>query len=203
MNISPLFDQLTTALQQYLPGVGPKTAQRMALRLLEYDRNQGMHLAQIIDQAMRQIGQCQKCRIWSETEICKLCKNLNRDPTLLCIVETPADVFAIEQTSIYSGYYFVLMGHLSPLDGIGPEEIGMKQLSQRTNTNVQEIILATSHTVEGEATAHYITETMKPFHIKISRIAHGIPSGGELEFIDSRTLANALINRILYDQESK
>jgi recombination protein RecR len=203
MNMSPLFDQLVTALQQYLPGVGPRTAQRMALRLLERDRNQGIYLAKIIDQAMLQIGHCQQCRIWSETDVCQLCKNLNRDPSLLCIVETPADVFAIEQTNIYSGYYFVLMGHLSPLDGMGPEEIGIKQLLERINTSVQEIILATSHTVEGEATAHYITEIMRPLHIKVTRIAHGIPSGGELEFIDSRTLANALVCRTLYDQESK
>lgn len=203
MNISPLFDQLTEALQQYLPGVGPKTAQRMTLHLLERDRNQGIYLAKTIDQAMRQIGHCQHCRIWSETEICKLCKNPNRDPTILCVVETPADVFAIEQTSVYSGYYFVLMGHLSPLDGIGPKEIGVTQLSQQVNANVQEIILATSHTIEGEATARYITEIVKPLHIKISRIAHGIPSGGELESIDSRTLANALVSRTSYGQESQ
>ena len=200
MTISPLIEQLIEALRQCLPGVGPKTAQRMAFHLLERDRTQGQHLAGTIDTAMKNIGHCKQCRTWSETETCKLCANTSRDHTSLCIVETPADVLAIEQTSIYRGYYFVLMGRLSPLDGIGPEEIGINELYQRVNNaDIKEIILATGHTVEGEATAHYITEIINPLHLKISRIAHGVPSGGELEFIDSRTLTDALASRTPYE----
>lgn len=198
MAFSALIDQLIETLRQCLPGVGPKTAQRMAFHLLERDRNRGQLLAQVISDAMKKIGHCKQCRTWSETEVCKLCTNFHRDPSLLCIVETPADIFAIEQTGIYRGYYFVLMGHLSPLDGIGPDEIGIEQLHQRINqSDIQEIILATSHTIEGEVTANYIIESIQHLNLKTSRIAHGIPSGGELEFIDSRTLADALACRTL------
>jgi recombination protein RecR len=199
MDFSPLTNQLIQALR-CLPGVGPKTAQRMAFHLLDRERENGKYLAQIIDQAMQHIGYCQNCRTFSETDICKLCANKSRNPNLLCIVETPADIVAIEQTASFSGHYFVLMGHLSPLDGIGPNELGMEQLKQRlSETKIEEIIIATNHTVEGEATAYYIAELAKPFGIKTSRIAHGVPLGGELEFVDSRTIAEALNHRTLYE----
>jgi recombination protein RecR len=196
MAFSPLIDQLIEALR-CLPGVGPKTAQRMAFYLLDRNRENGKHLAKTVAQAMQQIGYCESCRTFSETKTCKICSNPNRDPSLLCVVETPADVIAIEQTVTYRGYYFVLMGHLSPLDGIGPNELGLNQLQKKLNAaDVREIIIATNHTVEGEATAHYISEMAKPLKLQISRIAHGVPLGGELEFVDSRTLAGALANRI-------
>ena len=199
---SPLLDQLIDALRQCLPGVGPKTAQRMAFHLLERDRNRGQQLAHVIKQSMQHIGHCKQCRTWCEKPLCKICENLNRDQNLLCIVETPADLFAVEQTGIYRGLYFVLMGHLSPLDGIGPNEIGINQLlDYLKQANICEIIFATSNTNEGEATANYITDLIKPLSIKISRIAHGVPSGGELEFIDSRTLRDALSSRILYENK--
>lgn len=198
MEFSPLTTELIQALR-CLPGVGPKTAQRMAFHLLDRDRENGRKLAQTIDQAMQNIGHCQNCRTFSETEICKLCANPTRNSKLLCVVETPADIVAIEQTASFDGYYFVLMGHLSPLDGIGPNELGMEQLQQRLQNNIEEIIIATNHTTEGEATAYYIAELAKPFGIKTSRIAHGVPLGGELEFVDSRTIAEALAHRTLYE----
>ncbi len=195
MYFSPLLEQLIDALRCF-PGVGPKSAQRMAFHILERDRAKGLTLAEILQKSIEEIKHCTKCRTFSETEICQLCANTRRNPELLCIVETPADIIAIEQTNIYRGYYFVLMGHLSPLDGIGPEEIGMPLLRQRLQeTELKEIILATNHTVEGEATAHYITELVRPLKIKISRIAHGVPLGGELEYVDSFTLAEAISTR--------
>jgi len=203
MDFSPLTNKLIQALR-CLPGVGPKTAQRMAFHLLDHNRENGKHLAQTIDQAIQQIGHCNTCRTFSETETCKLCDNTNRDPNLLCIVETPADIVAIEQTAAFRGRYFVLMGHLSPLDGIGPNELGLEQFQRRLQTtDIKEIIIATNHTVEGEATAYYIAELAKPFKIKTSRIAHGIPLGGELGFTDSRTIASALANRITYEKHEK
>lgn len=202
MNFSPLTNKLIDALR-CLPGVGPKTAQRMAFHLLDRDRENGKYLAQTIDQAMRQVGYCQTCRTFSETDTCKLCANPTRDSSLLCIVETPADIVAIEQTAAYQGRYFVLMGHLSPLDGIGPNELGMEQLERHLQNNqIKEIIIATNHTAEGEATAYYIVELAKPFKIKISRIAYGVPLGGELEYVDSRTIAGAINNRTNYERNS-
>lgn len=198
MEFSPLTNKLIQALR-CLPGVGPKTAQRMAFHLLDRERENGKYLAQTINQAMQNIGYCKTCRTFSETDICKLCANPSRNPNLLCVVETPADIVAIEQTASFSGHYFVLMGHLSPLDGIGPNELGMEQLKQRLQNNIEETIIATNHTVEGEATAYYIAELAKPFGIKTSRIAHGVPLGGELEFVDSRTIAEALSRRTLYE----
>ena len=199
MIFSPLIDQLIESLR-CLPGVGPKTAQRMAFYLLEQHRDKGIHLSQSIEKAMTNIKHCQKCRTFSETETCALCASTKRDPKLLCIVETPADVIAIEQTGVFRGYYFVLMGHISPLDGIGPEKLGFDLLQSRlTNSEISEIIIATNHTIEGEATAHYITELVKALKIKTSRIAHGIPLGGELEYVDSGTLADALAGRRNYD----
>lgn len=195
MKFSPLLDQLIEALR-YLPGVGPKTAQRMAFQLLERGRDNGTQLAKALHAAMQNIQHCQRCRTFSETELCQLCTAPNRDPSLLCIVENPIDIVAVEQMGNYRGLYFVLMGHLSPLDGIGPEELGIKQLNQLfANNTIKETILATNPTVEGEATAHYLSELIKPYQIKVTRIAHGVPLGGELEYIDSGTLARAFAGR--------
>jgi recombination protein RecR len=194
---SPLIQQLIQALR-CLPGIGPRSAQRMTMHLLERDRDNGLALARALQQALTQVGHCQRCRTFSESEICSLCANQNRDATLLCIVETPADVMAIEQIGSYRGLYFVLMGHLSPLDGIGPNEIGIEALLQCLATDeVKEIIIATNSTVEGEATAHYIANLMKGKNIKCTRIAHGVPMGGELEYLDGGTLARAIAARIV------
>lgn len=195
MSFSPLIDQLIAALR-CLPGVGPKSAQRMAFHILERERGSGAALARALEQAIQHVGHCQRCRTLSETELCKLCSNINRDSALLCIVETPADVIAIEQTGSYRGQYFVLMGRLSPLDGIGPKELGIEQLDKRLALEKpNEVILATNPTVEGEATAHYLAELVKQHGISASRIAHGVPLGGELEFVDGNTLARALVGR--------
>ncbi|RDI48729.1 recombination mediator RecR [Aquicella lusitana] len=195
MRFSPLLDQLIEAFR-CLPGVGPKTAQRMALQLLTRGRENGKRLAKSLTEAMEQIRHCQSCRIFSETELCEICASTHRDATSLCIVENPIDVSAIEQTSSYRGKYFVLLGHLSPLDGIGPEEIGIAQLRTHFERgDIREVILATNPTVEGEATAHYISELAKQYRIKVTRIAHGVPIGSELEYIDSSTLAHALAGR--------
>lgn len=195
MKFSPLLEQLIESLR-CLPGVGPKTAQRMAFQLLERGRENGRQLAKILATAMDEITHCKSCRTFSETELCKLCTSSHRDPSLLCIVENPVDMVAVEQMGSFRGLYFVLMGHLSPLDGIGPENLGMKELNQMlAQRQVKEVILATNPTVEGEATAHYISELVKPYAIKVTRIAHGVPFGGELEYIDSGTLARAFAGR--------
>jgi recombination protein RecR len=195
MRFSPLLEQLIEALR-CLPGVGPKTAQRMALLLLTRGRDNGKRLAQSLTEAMEHIGHCQLCRIFSETELCEICASSNRDQTLLCIVENPIDVAAIEQTGSFRGKYFVLLGRLSPLDGIGPNDIGIDKLNLHLgNSEIKEVILATNPTVEGDATAHYISELAKQHAIKVTRIAHGVPIGSELEYIDSNTLAHALTGR--------
>lgn len=195
MRFSPLLEQLIEALR-CLPGVGPKTAQRMALQLLTRGRDNGKRLAQSLMDAIEQIGHCHSCRILSENELCDICSHALRDPSLLCIVENPIDVAAIEQTSSFRGKYFVLLGHLSPLDGIGPEEIGIVHLKQHFACgNINEVIIATNPTVEGEATAHYISELAKEYSIKTTRIARGVSIGSELEYIDSHTLAHALAGR--------
>jgi len=192
---SPLIKQLVNALR-CLPGVGPKSAQRMAFYLLQRHREGAKQLAQALQEAITEVGNCHSCRTLTELETCEICANPARDNTQLCIVETPADIQAIETTGIYKGLYFVLMGHLSPLDGIGPEQIGIPSLIQRIKQLApKEAILATNPTVEGEATAHYLSEILKPYQIKCSRIAHGVPMGGELEYIDSNTLAHALLGR--------
>lgn len=197
MKYSPLLEQLIEALR-CLPGVGPKTAQRMAFQLLERGRDNGKHLAQTLAAAMQHIQHCQQCRTFSETPLCHLCTSPQRDTSLLCIVESPIDLVAVEQMGHYRGRYFVLMGHLSPLDGIGPDDLGMKELNLLLSQHpITEIILATNPTVEGEATAHYISELVKPYAIKVTRIAHGVPLGGELEYIDSGTLARAFAGRDL------
>ncbi|HLB43049.1 MAG TPA: recombination mediator RecR [Gammaproteobacteria bacterium] len=195
MHFSPLLEQLIEALR-CLPGVGVKTAQRMALHLLIRGRDNGKRLAKQLNEAMEHIKHCHYCRVFSETELCEICVSTHRDQSLLCIVENPIDVAMIEQTGIYKGKYFVLLGRLSPLDGMGPEEIGISKLKSHFSKGIiKETILATNPTVEGEATAYYIAELAKVFHIKVSRIAHGIPIGSELEYIDSHTLAHAISGR--------
>lgn len=193
-----LIDGLIDAFR-CLPGVGAKSAQRMAYHLLERDRAGGRQLSQSIAEAMEKVGHCERCRTLSETAICSYCANPKRDDSLLCIVESPMDVVALEQSASYQGRYFVLMGHLSPLDGIGPKELGLDLLEQRlSNGEVMEVILATNPTVEGEATAHYISEMARTRSIKTTRIAHGVPLGGELEYVDSGTLGHAIAGRQLY-----
>lgn len=190
-----LISQLITALR-CLPGVGPKSAQRMAFNLLERNRDGARNLAEKLIEAMDKIGHCTVCRTLTETQVCALCANPRRNRALLCVVESPADVQAIEQSGTYSGLYFVLMGRLSPLDGIGPEEIGLDKLEERLAAgDVQEVILATNSTVEGEATAHFIAEMARARGVRTTRIAQGIPVGGELEYIDGGTLARALVGR--------
>jgi len=193
--MSPLLQQLIDALK-CLPGVGPKSAQRMAFHLLERDKTGATHLANSIEEAVANIGHCQSCRTLSETDLCNICSHAGRDNALLCVVESPVDVLAIEQLGEYRGKYFVLMGHLSPLDGIGPAELGLDLLEERLSSGeVTELILATNPTVEGETTAHYLSEMAADHTVMATRIAHGVPLGGELEFIDSGTLAHAFSGR--------
>jgi len=200
-----LIDKLVAALR-FLPGVGPKSAQRLAYYLLQHGKNKGLLLAKVLDEAIHNVSHCRRCHTLSEFELCKICSNPKRDSALLCIVESPIDVLAIEQTASYNGFYFVLMGHLSPLDGVGPNEIGiadlLKLLLDKAGV-VQEIILATNPTVEGEATAHYITGLVKEKYAKtiiLTRIAHGIPMGSELEYIDTNTLMKAISGRVSIDE---
>ncbi|MCE2573177.1 recombination mediator RecR [Motilimonas eburnea] len=197
MSFSPLLDDLIKSLQ-CLPGVGPKSAQRMAFYLLDKNRTGASQLSGAIDKAINQIGHCQRCRTFTEDEICRLCANPKRHQSgQLCVVETPADLLAIEQTAQFSGTYFVLMGHLSPLDGIGPSDIGLDILARQLGQGgIQELILATNPTVEGEATAYYIAELAKQHDIQVSRIAHGVPVGGELELVDGTTLSHSFAGRV-------
>ena len=193
--MSPLLQQLIDALK-CLPGVGPKSAQRMAFHLLERDRSGAKNLADALVEAVDNIGHCKSCRTLSETDICSICESMSRDNSVLCVVETPADVLAIEHTAEFRGKYFVLMGHLSPLDGIGPDELGLELLEQKlASGDIKELILATNPTVEGETTAHYISEMAAEHHVEATRIAHGVPLGGELEYIDAGTLAHAFSGR--------
>jgi recombination protein RecR len=179
-----------------LPGVGPKSAQRMAFHLLERNREGALNLADTLREAVEGVGRCRECRTLSETEVCALCASPRRDRSQLCVVETPADVLVLERATGYQGLYFVLMGHLSPLDGIGPGELGMDQLLARFDAGeVREVILATNPTVEGEATAHYIGEAARKRGIRATRIAHGVPLGGELEYIDGGTLSQSFADR--------
>lgn len=192
---SPRIERLIEALR-CLPGIGPKSAQRMTYHLLERDRAGGRRLAEALVEAMDKVGNCTRCRTLSETEVCGLCASPSRDAALLCVVESPADVAALEQSTGYRGLYFVLMGHLSPLDGIGPGELGLDQLEARlADGEVRELILATNPTVEGEATAHYIADMARKRGVRATRIAHGVPLGGELEFIDGGTLSHAFAGR--------
>jgi len=183
-----------------LPGVGPKSAQRMAFYLLQHDRNGAAVLAQSLGEAVETVGHCARCNTFSEDPICSTCSDGRRDPSLLCIVETPADQIMVEQTLSFKGNYFVLMGRLSPLDGMGPNEIHFDRLMIRvenpdTGVPAREVVLATNFTSEGEATAHYIGEVLKAKGIKVTRIARGIPVGGELEYVDAGTLARAMMDR--------
>lgn len=195
MIASPLLRELIEALR-CLPGVGPRSAQRIAFHLLERDRDGGRHLADRLAAAMDGIGRCRLCRTFSEADTCELCRSTARDRSLLCVVETPADIVAVEDSTSYHGLYFVLMGHLSPLDGIGPAELGLDALEQRLAAGeVGEVILATNPTVEGEATAQYISERARAHALRVTRIAHGVPLGGELEYVDGGTLAHAFAGR--------
>jgi recombination protein RecR len=190
-----LIDDLVSALT-VLPGVGQKSAQRMALHLLQRDRSGGLSLSGVLDRAMRDVRQCRVCRNLTEAEVCRLCDDPRREQQLLCVVESPADVLALEQAGGYRGYYFVLHGKLSPIDGIGPEELGLERLQERIDElGPEELILATNPTVEGEATAHYISRLVSEQVNQISRIAHGVPLGGEIEYTDGGTLSHALQGR--------
>ncbi len=198
MALSPLIRRLIEDLR-CLPGVGPKSAQRMAFQLLERDRDGARRLADTLLQSAEKIGHCSQCRTLCETELCTICSDQRRDSSLICVVETPADVVALEQSSGYRGRYFVLMGHLSPLDGIGPNDIGLNLLAEQLKSDaVSEVILATNPTVEGEATAHFIHDIVQRLGIKSSRIAFGVPLGSELEYTDSETLSRALQGRQLF-----
>jgi len=202
MSFSPLLSNLIESLQT-LPGVGRKTAQRMALSLLEKTPDKAARLASDIEEALEKVGRCAQCRNLTEAEICLICEDLRRDQSVLCIVETPMDVMAVESAGSFRGKYFVLYGKLSPLDGVGPEDIGIDQLLKMVMTEgVEEVILATNLTVEGEATAHYISEQLRRLDrdnpIKLSRIAQGVPTGGELEYVDGNTLSQAFAGRKAY-----
>lgn len=195
MKFSPAVENLIDALR-CLPSVGPKSAQRMTLHLLERDREAALMLAAALRDAVEKVGHCSLCRNFTELDICEICSDPRRDTTIVCVVETPADVLAIEQSASFRGLYFVLMGHLSPIDGIGPAEIGLEAFQQRViDEGIEEVILATNPTVEGEATAYYLTDMLSPVGVRVSRIAHGVPLGGELEYVDGSTLAHALSGR--------
>jgi recombination protein RecR len=195
MKHSPRLAQLIEALRS-LPGVGPKTAQRMAFHLLQDARPAARTLAQALDGALASVTRCRRCRMLTEEELCSICAAPGREASLLCVVESPADVVAIEQSGSYRGRYFVLMGHLSPLDGVGPEQLGIRELEALLGEDsVRELILATNPTVEGEATAHFLAELATRRGLRASRIAHGVPIGGELEYVDGGTLAHALAGR--------
>ena len=199
MPSEPLLDQLIEALR-CLPGVGPKSAQRMALHLLERNREGGVKLSSVLAEAMEKIGRCQKCRDLTELSVCTICSNSRRDQSLLCVVESPVDVLSIEQATAYQGLYFVLLGRLSPLDGVGPAELGLDQLADRFESEPpDELIIATNPTVEGEATSYYLQRMAQKHNIRVSRIAHGVPLGGELEYTDHSTLAHAFGGRLLVE----
>jgi recombination protein RecR len=196
MQFSPLIKSLIDSFK-ILPGVGPKSAQRMAFHLLERNRQGALQLSQVLHDAMEHVKHCEQCRTFCEKTLCDICSNPKRqDSTQICVVESPQDVLAIEQTAEFSGRYFVLMGHLSPIDGVGPADIGLDNLGEiLEGGNITEVILATNPTVEGEATAHYIAQMCKSAEVNASRIAHGVPVGGELEFLDGNTLTHAFAGR--------
>lgn len=197
-SLSPLINELVEALT-ILPGVGPKSAQRLALHLLEKDQSGAHHLVGMLSKALDEVGHCKKCRNLTEKEYCPVCDDAKRTDEQLCVVETPAEVLAIEQTG-FKGRYFVLFGRLSPIDGIGPEKLGLDQLKQQVLENgVKEVILATNPTVEGQATSQYIQQMLQGSNVLITRIAHGVPLGGELEYVDGGTLAHALAGRKAFD----
>lgn len=192
---SPIIQQLIDALR-ILPGVGPKSAQRMSYFLLERQRKGALELADALREAVEKVGNCQQCRTLSEQETCDICASTRRDSGLLCVVETPADVLSIEQAGVFSGKYFVLLGHLSPIDGIGPAQLGLDLLKNHFESgNLREVILATNPTVEGEATAHYISQMAENSGVVVTRLAQGLPTGGSLEYLDSITLSHAFSGR--------
>ena len=199
MNSSPLLAELIEALR-CLPGVGGKSAQRMAFHLLERERERGSRLARVMAEAMEKIGHCERCRNFSEQPLCTLCASSSRDRQVLCVVESPTELAAIEQATGYRGQYFVLMGRLSPLDGLGPEELGLAKLTQRLGEGeVEEMIIATNPTVEGDATAHYLAQLARAGGVRPTRLAYGVPLGGELEYVDRSTLAHAFGGRQILD----
>ena len=199
MSFSPLLVQLIDALR-CMPGVGKKSAQRIAFHLLERDRDGASHLSTALAQAVQGIGHCKRCRMLSEHDLCSICSASGRDETQLCVVESPVDVMAIEDATGFRGHYFVLMGHLSPLDGIGPQELGLTALEQRlAEGTISEMIIATNPTVEGDATAHYLADLAERHNVQASRIAHGVPLGGELEYVDGGTLSHAFYGRRLIE----
>jgi recombination protein RecR len=195
MKAASSLDELIDALR-CLPGVGPRSAQRMAYHLLQHDHEGAQRLASALSQALARVRRCTRCNTLTEEEICGICASAKRDPSLLCVVEMPADLAMMEQTLAYKGLYFVLMGRLSPIDGIGPKDVGLDKLVQRACDGVvKEVILATNFTNEGEATAHYVGEMLRDRGVKITRIARGMPVGGELEYVDAGTLAQAYFER--------
>ena len=192
---SSSLERLIEALRQ-LPGVGPKSAQRMAYFLLQKNQAGAHRLSQALDDVIANIRYCESCNNFAESTICKICSSAERDRSLIAVVEYPADLAVIEQTHSYQGLYFVLMGKLNPLEGVGPKDISLDKLVERVkNKEVKEVIVATNFTVEGEATAHYISEILRPHHLKLTRMARGLPVGGEIEYIDSGTIAQALVER--------
>ena len=194
MSESPLLLELIDALR-CMPGIGKKSAQRITYHLLQRNRDGARKLSRTLLEAMDKIGHCERCRTFSEERICTLCQSHKRDRTLLCIVESPADVYIVEEAG-FRGLYFVLMGHLSPLDGIGPDDLGLNKLEHLLEEGeIEEVIIATSTTVEGEATAHFISEVVHNKNLRVSRIAHGVPMGGELEYVDSSTMSHAIAGR--------
>lgn len=191
-------DALTRLVEalRCLPGIGPKSAQRMVYHLLQHQRQRGLHLAACLEDAMRNIRHCLRCNNHTTEDLCSLCQSKTRDSTLLCVVENPSDLAAIEQSNGYNGSYFVLMGKISPLDGIGPDDIYLPKLQQLIEReNIQEVILALSPTIEGQTTIHFVHQLLSSYNIRISQLAHGIPTGGELEYLDSTTIGSALRNR--------
>ena len=199
MSYSPLLVRMIDALR-CMPGIGRKSAQRIAFHLLERDRDAAKAMSEALADAVDGIGHCERCRMFSEHALCNICSGDGRDESLLCVVESPADVMAIEDATGYRGRYFVLMGHLSPLDGIGPDELGLSLLqSQLQEGKVSEVIIATNPTVEGDATAHYVADLANREDVQASRIAHGVPLGGELEYVDGGTLSHAFFGRRVVD----
>jgi recombination protein RecR len=195
LNFSPLINELIQALR-CLPGVGPKSAQRMAFFLLQHDTEKAKQLSSAITRSLTHIVHCRQCRMLTESALCAICNNAKRNHRKICIVEGPMDILAIEQTATFSGRYFVLRGHLSPIDGIGPEHIGIPHLlEQLKNSNVEEVILALSATIEGQTTSHYIANSIRHLPISVTRLAHGLPMGSELEYTDGNTLTHAFIDR--------
>jgi recombination protein RecR len=191
-------DTLSCLIEAFrcLPGVGPKSAQRMVFYLLQHQRDRGLHLASCLQQAMRQVRHCKRCNNYTDETFCDLCQNTNRDESLLCVVESPVDIWAIEQTHAFQGKYFVLMGKISPLDGLGPNEISLPKLKALImSEEIKEVILALSPGVEGQTTVHFIHQLLRDEKVHVSQLAHGIPLGGELEFLDAGTIGNALRNR--------